>query len=337
MLKHLKELCLLPGISGDEGGVREYIQNHLPADCSALTDALGNLIVEKKGQKPANFRVLLDAHMDEVGMIVSSIREDGFLSFHPVGGISSSALLSRRVLVGGRVPGVIGTVPVHLLSKEERKAPPKTDSLVIDIGAADRAEAESVVCVGDSVTFEANFTLLGEGAVCSKALDDRIGCAILLNLLQKPAEYGFTAVFSVQEEVGSRGAAVAAYRVAPDFAFCLEATTAADLHGVPAENQVCRLSGGPAVSFMDLSTLYDRELYRAALQSGIPCQPKSAVAGGNNSRSLQKAGNGVRTLALSVPCRYIHSSCCVADLNDIDNTLRLAEYLLTHVQEGDFR
>ena len=169
----------------------------------------------------------------------------------------------------------------------------------------------------------------------SKALDDRIGCAVLISMLLKEAEYDFYAVFSVQVEVGLRGAKAAAYTVAPDAAIVLEGTTAADIAGVEPSRRVCVLGGGPAVSFMDRATVYDKAYYNAALKSGITCQPKAAVAGGNNSGAVHTSRGGVRTLAISVPCRYIHSPASVADKCDIENALRLAEYMLKGICSGE--
>ena len=169
----------------------------------------------------------------------------------------------------------------------------------------------------------------------SKALDDRIGCAVLISMLLKEAEYDFYAVFSVQEEIGLRGAKAAAYTAAPDAAIVLEGTTAADIAGVEPSRRVCALGGGPTVSFMDRATVYDKAYYNAALKSGITCQPKAAVAGGNNSGAVHTSRGGVRTLAISVPCRYIHSPASVADKCDIENALRLAEYMLKGICSGE--
>ena len=171
----------------------------------------------------------------------------------------------------------------------------------------------------------------------AKAIDDRIGCAILISILKEEAEYDFYATFTVQEELGVRGARVAAYSVEPQFCICLEATTAADIHGVSNEYTVCKLGKGPAVSFMDRATLYDRELYDVALNSGIPCQPKSAVTGGNNSGAIHLSKGGVRTMAISVPCRYIHSPSGIADLNDAENAKELTKYMINKICSGEIK
>lgn len=203
----------------------------------------------------------------------------------------------------------------------------------MDIGAANRKEAEQFVQPGTYVHFRSGYTLLGGGKlVRSKALDDRIGCAILLDLLQKDVPYDFTAAFHVQEEIGLRGAKAAAYTINPDFALILETTTAADFSSAQGDAKVCQLGKGPVVSFMDRSTLYDRELYRLAFslckEAGIPCQTKTRIAGGNDSGAVHVSRNGVRTLAISAPCRNLHSPSCVANLSDIQHCATLAALLL---------
>lgn len=335
MLEHLKELCSLDAVSGDEGALAAYLLQHLNGHCDYKVDPLGNILCYKQGKKRSAVRLMLDAHMDEVGLIVTAVTDSGFLKFQTVGGIAVSALLFRPVRIAGKINGVIGGKPIHLLSGEEAKKMPSVDSLVIDIGARNREEALALVQIGDRAVLCGAFTEMGE-LIRSKALDDRIGCAVLLSLLTGESEYDFYASFSVQEEIGLRGAKTAAYTIRPEAALVLEATTAADLAGVAAESRVCELGKGPAISFMDKATVYDKAFYQAALSSGIPCQPKAAVAGGNNSGSIHLSRGGVRTLAVSAPCRYIHSSSCTADLRDCRNMLALADYMKNAICEGRF-
>lgn len=333
----LKKLCLADGVSGAEHSVAEIIKQEIKGYADFHTDKMGNIIAFKKGKKRAENVVMIDAHMDEVGMIITSVTSDGFLKFQTVGGITPSALLCRAVMIEGKIPGVIGCKPIHLSKGEEKETSPKEDSLYIDIGAASKEEALEKVHLGDFATFKSDFTLLGENRIKAKAIDDRAGCAILISLLKSQAEYDFYATFTVQEEVGCRGARTAAFAVEPDFAICLEATTAADIADVEEENRVCSLCGGPAVSFMDRSTLYDRELYNCALNSGITCQSKSAVTGGNNSGAIHLSKTGIRTLAISVPCRYIHSASCICDYRDIENALSLSKYMCNKICSGDIK
>lgn len=335
MLNTVKELTYIQGTSGREEKVREYILNKISDKCSVTVDPLGNIICFKKGKKASIKKVMLDAHMDEVGFIITAIDSNGFLKFSTVGGIDVSVMLSRRVKLGS-VTGVIGSKPVHLCSDADKKNLPKVEDLYIDIGATTKEQALEYVKIGDTAVFENEFLCLGDN-IAAKALDDRIGCAVLINLLENYDEYDFYAVFSVQEEVGLRGARVATYTVNPDSAIVLEATTAQDIKDVPDEKQVCKLGCGTAVSFMDKSTVYDKAYYNAALNSGIQAQPKAAVAGGNNSGAVHLTRGGVRTVALSVPCRYIHSALCVCNKNDIDSTLNLAKYMLSGIASGEIK
>lgn len=333
MIQLLEKLCTLDGTSGDERTVRDFIISEIKDSCEYSVDNLGNVIAFKKGKNTPLKKVMLDAHTDEVGLIITCITDDGFLRFSAVGGINTSAMMLRRVLINGSVQGVIGSKPVHLAKGEEGKKLPDVNSLYIDIGAASREEAEQRVSVGDRAVICGEFIKCGD-KILAKALDDRIGCAILIKLLKQDAEWDFYATFTTQEEVGLRGARAAAYTVNPDSAIILEGTTAADIADTPFEKQVCVCSHGAAVSFMDGATVYDREYYNAALKSGILCQPKRAVAGGNNAGAVHLSRGGVRTLAISVPCRYIHTASSVADVTDIDSAYSLARYMLDKIAQG---
>ena len=335
MLDILRELTALDGVSGEEDAVRNYIISKIDGHCEYKIDPLGSIIAFKKGKNRSAKRLMVDAHMDEVGLIITSVTSDGFLSFSAVGGIDTAVLMFRRVRIGS-INGVITGKPIHLISAEERKKLPKPESLYIDIGASSKEEALSLVRIGDRAVICGEYTEMGN-KIKAKAIDDRAGCAILISLLTKDSDYDFYATFSVQEEVGLRGAKAATFTVAPDSAIVLEATTAADIAGVEDSKRVCVLGEGPAVSFMDRATVYDREYYDAALKSGIKCQAKAAVAGGNNSGSVHLSRGGVRTLAISVPCRYIHSPSCVADKEDIENAARLAEYMIKGICSGKIK
>lgn len=328
MTELLKTLCTIPAVSSNEDKLREFIINEVSPYADCTTDKNGNLICFKKGKKRPLNRVMLDAHMDEVGIIATSITSDGFIKFATVGGIDASVMLCRGVVFENGVRGVVGLKPVHLASAEEKKKMPSADELYIDIGAKDKTEAEKLVKPGQTAVFESEATVMGD-RIKARAIDDRAGVACLIALLKQEAEFDFYATFTWGEEVGGRGAKTAAFTVEPDIAIVLEATTAADIHGTPKEDTVCRLGDGPAVSFMDRATLYDRKLYDIALASGIKCQTKNKVAGGNNSGAIHLSKGGVPTIAISLPCRYIHSPSCLADLGDLEDMKRLAEYMLS--------
>lgn len=336
MIELLKKLCELDGTSGAEDNIRDFIISQIDGFCDYRTDNLGNIIAFKKGKKTALRKIMVDVHMDEVGFIITNITADGFLKFSVVGGIETSALMFRNVKINGNLNGVIGGKPIHLMSAPERKKMPDASSLYIDIGADSKEEAEKIVNIGDSGVICSDFTKNGENII-SKALDDRIGCAVLISLLKDTSEYDFYASFSVQEEIGCRGAKTATFGIDPESAVILEATTAADISGVGEDSKVCKLGEGVAVSFMDRATVYDRGYYNAALKSGIKCQPKAAVAGGNNSSAVHLSKEGVRTIALSAPCRYIHSSHSVANSEDINNMLKLARYMINGIASGDVK
>lgn len=330
MLETIRALSSLPGISGRESAVRDYLISQIKGHAARWeVDPLGNLIVYKKGLAPAKNKVMLDAHMDEVGLIITAIDADGFLRFAPVGGIDPRVLFGRTVCVGDHAAvGAIGVKPIHLLEKDEKGVVPEIDRLYIDIGAADRAAAAQLVRPGDMAWFRSEMKEFGDGMLMGKALDDRVGCAILLQMIRSELPYDCIFTFSVQEEIGLRGAQAAAFTVAPEYAIVVETTTAADISGVAGEKRVCVCGDGAVVSFMDRSTLYDRDLFDRAFAVAkaqeIPCQTKTMVAGGNNAGAIHKSRGGVKTLAISVPCRYLHSPSCVMQTRDIDAVARLA-------------
>ncbi len=300
----LKTLCELNGTSGREDTVRDFLIAHLPKDVSYTVDALGNLIVEKRGAQRAKNKVMLASHMDEVGLIITYITDDGFLRFAAVGGIDARALFGKAVKVGeNAISGVIGGKAVHQLTKDEKNTVPEIEDLLIDIGARTKA----------------------------KAIDDRAGNLVMLEMLQQDLPYDLTFCFTVQEEIGTRGAEAVTDTVAPDYAIVLESTTAADLPDVGGYRQVCKTGGGAVVGFMDRGTVYDKSLFdlafRLAKENNIPCQTKTMVAGGNDASAIHKAAGGVKTVAVSVPCRYIHSASCVAKKEDIDSVARLSRVL----------
>ena len=329
MLETVRKLSALPGVSGRESAVRDELIAQIRGFADSWeTDPLGNLIVFKKGRAPAKHKVLLDAHMDEVGLIVTSIDADGFLRFATVGGVDPGVLLGRTVCVGDHAAaGAIGVKPIHLLKKDEEGVVPPVDQLYIDIGASSREEAAALVQPGDVALFRGEIKEFGAGMLVGKALDDRVGCAILLQMIRSELPFDCWFSFCVQEEIGLRGAQAAAFTVAPEYAIVVETTTAADISGVEGEKRVCVCGEGAVVSFMDRSTLYDRALFdrafEVAKEQGIPCQTKSMVAGGNDAGAIHKSRGGVKTLAISVPCRYLHSPSCVMQQRDIDAVARL--------------
>lgn len=329
MLNTVKTLCSLSGVASWEDEVRAYLMERAKPHADTMhVDAMGNLIVFKKGAKPTGNKLMLCAHMDEVGVIVRSITEEGYLKFSCVGGIDRRVLLGKKLLVGPKkVPGVIGLKAFHLVSAEEVKSTPKVDSLYIDIGAKDKAAAEELVELGDVGVFLSDCVEFGNGMLKAKALDDRIGCAVLLKLIEGELPMDCTFVFTVQEEVGSRGAFGAAFSVTPEIALVVEGTTAADIPAVEPARQVCALGKGPVISFMDGGTIYNRGLFETlrglAETNGIPWQTKHYVAGSTDGAAIQRTKAGVRVAALSAAVRYLHAPSSVVCIRDLDALLEL--------------
>lgn len=337
MLNTLKELCRLSGVSGDEDEVRRYLTARAVKHADHLhADPLGNLIVFKKGKKSTRNKLMLCAHMDEVGVIITRITEEGFLKFDFVGGVDRRVAIGKPVVIGHKkIPGVIGLKAIHLVSREERKKAPKTESLYIDIGAKDRESAEQLVELGDYGCFVCEPEEFGGGLFKARAIDDRVGCAVMLKLLEEELPLDVTFAFTAQEEVGTRGAFGAAFAVTPEIALVLETTTAADLPGVEDHRRVCAPGKGPVISYMDGSTIYDRELFetlrRLSEENGIPWQTKEYIAGGNDARTVQRTKAGVRVAAMSAAVRYLHAPASVGSVADFENMLRLTRLFLNEV------
>ena len=332
----LKDLCLLNGTSGREDAVRNYIIEKIKDKCEYSVDVLGSVIALKKGKKAPDKKVLVAAHTDEVGFIITDITDDGYLRFAPVGGIDAAVVLGRRVDING-IKGVVGAKAVHLLSDDEKKNEPAFDKLAIDIGAADKAEAEKAVSLGDCAYFASDYCEFGDGFIKSKALDDRIGCMLMIELINSDLEYDTYFCFNVQEEVGLRGSGCSAYAVKPDVAVILESTTAADIDGVTGGDKCCVLGKGPVVSFMDGRTIYDKQIFdlafEVAKENNIKIQTKTKIAGGNDAGAIQKSGAGCRVAAVSLPCRYIHSGSSVVKIGDIEETRRFLPLFLSKLYD----
>lgn len=334
-LELLEQLCRARGISGTEEEVRDLILQEIKPHADKIEiNPLGSIIAFKKGKNPPKTKLMLNAHMDEVGLIVTNITKDGLLKFSCVGGIDRRVLCGKAVTVKENIAGVIGAKPIHLLKEEEREKSVPVEDLYIDIGAKDKQEAEQYVMPGDIACFESIFDT-AHGMIKSRALDDRAGCAILIDILKSDLPYDMTFVFAVQEEIGLRGARTAAYTVNPQAAIVVEITTAADIPGVDDGKQVCHVGKGPVLSFMDKSTIYDKEYYQMAFDAAkaidVPCQAKEAVAGGNDSGAIHVTRGGVRTIAISLACRYLHSPVGLISQDDFHSAEKLVAELAARI------
>lgn len=319
----LADLCAVDGVSGHEHRVRDYILDRLheyDVPMETKIDNMGNLLVHLIGKEKADKVVQFDAHMDEVGFIITNISDDGFLRFATVGGIDSRALYGHRVRIGTQ-KGVIGGKAGHQCHGDEGKKVPSVDQLTIDIGAERKEEAEKLVKIGNCGTFDNELVWVGEDRFLGKAVDDRVGCMLLLELAKQQPSRDIWLSFSVQEEIGLRGAGIATEAIHPDYAVAIDATTAADVAGNNPEQSVCFVGKGAVVSFADGATLYDPDLYQRirsmAEDKGIATQTKTRIAGGNNAGAMQGRHTGVKMTAVSLPCRYIHSSACMGKWEDV--------------------
>ncbi|MCL6592775.1 MAG: M42 family metallopeptidase [Alicyclobacillus sp.] len=335
----LRQLTEATGPSGQEDEVRNLLRSQVSESVErCYTDVLGNLFCEQGSGQPGP-RVLLDAHMDEVALMVVHAEDNGLLRFRAIGGIDPRVLVAKPVYVGaGRLPGVIGAKPVHLQSAAERRKPLPLDQLYIDIGARSKDDALAHVQLGDAAVFATRFGPLGVGCVKAKALDNRAGCAVLCEILRTPAETPRIGVFTVQEEVGLRGAAVAAYRVAPDLAITLETTVCADVADVPAHGQGTVLGAGPALTVQDGQTLADQRFLAFAVRTAerhqIPYQFRRVKGGTNNFAAIQRSRAGVVGGSVSIPVRYLHAPVQVMSLQDYHNTIRLVQAMLRELAQG---
>lgn len=329
MIETVKTLCALSGVASFEDPVRDYLMEQAkPYADEMRVDALGNLIIFKKGAKSTGNKLMLCAHMDEVGLIIKRITDDGYLKFAAIGGIDRRVLIGKRVFVGwNRVPGIIGLKAVHLTTAEERGKVPRLEEYYLDIGAKNKEEAESLVSLGDFAVFDNECLEYGNGMFKAKAIDDRVGCAVMLKMLQRDLPMDCVFAFTVQEEVGTRGAFGAAFSVTPEIALVLETTTAADLPGIKGQKRVCAPGQGPVVSLMDGGTIYDKELFQLMCDTadsiGIPWQVKHYIAGGNDSRVIQRTKGGVRVAGLSAAVRYLHAPTSVGATKDFEQMLTL--------------
>ena len=335
----LKQLCLASGVSGYEEGILSLIAKKILPLCDSLEyDRVGNLIAFKKGSNGnLGKRVLYSCHADEVGFVINHIDSDGRLLFDAIG-MDSLAYAGRRVLVGNKkIPGIIATKPFHLVSADERNTPVDPHDLYIDIGAKAKEDAEKLGVFADYAVFDTDFCEFGDRMIKTKALDDRVGCALLISLLKKGVEYDSYFAFCVGEELGLRGSKVAAQRICPDICINLECTTAGDIYGVEGDARTCLIGSGAVVPFMDGSAVYSPGLYKKvralAKDNGIACQTKTKVAGGTDAGSYTSVGGGAKVIGLAVPTRYIHSASCICSKKDLENIEKLLFAVSSAIKE----
>jgi endoglucanase len=343
-LKLLEELSLACAVSGDEGEVRKIVLDQVKGLADETTvDHLGNVLAICRGQAPGRLKVMLAAHMDEVGFMITQNedREEGASRFEVVGGVDAGILLGKPVWIGREhVPGVIGPTPIHLTKAAERRRTVSIDSMRIDVGPGNSGKVK----VGDRATFATPFTRLG-ASLRGKALDDRLGVATLIELVRNysamrssPANIDLLAAFTVQEEIGLRGAQVSAYAFDPDLAIVLDCTPARDLPSWDGEENAqynTRLGEGPAIYLADSATISDPRLVRHLIQTAealnIPYQLRQPGGGGTDAGAIHKQRSGIPSVSVSVPGRYLHTPAGLVRLADWKNSLALVHAALSRL------
>lgn len=339
---YLKDLSEAIGVSGDESAVRQIVLDAIKDHVTDIRiDPMGSVTALKKGTGESDMRVMIAAHMDEIGFMITGHDSNGLLSFTNIGGIDDRILPGLRLKIGkDQIPGVVVWKPIHL-GYDQKVV--KLKNLRIDIGATSKDSAQGKVKRGDRATFDSRYMELGEKTLRGKAFDDRVGCSVLIDVLQGgPYPVDVLAAFTVQEEVGLRGARVAAQALKPDMAIALEGTTAhdvpdptADADEVLVTNPGCKLGDGPALTVMDRSMITPPRLLNFLREvgdtEGIPYQLKTALGGGTDAGVIHLTNAGVPSLVVSVPCRYIHSPAAYLNRDDYANTVKLVQAALKQV------
>lgn len=339
----LKKICEIPGAPGFEDKVRAFVIDQIKDLVDDVSvDNMGNVTALKKGTQPK--KVMAAAHMDEIGFIVTHITEKGFVKFHTLGGFDPKTLTSQRVIIHGKtdVIGVMGAKPIHVMTAEERNKAPKTTDYFIDLGLS-KAEVEKIVSVGDAITRERGLIEMGNCVNC-KSLDNRVAVYILIEALKqlkgKSIPYDFYACFTVQEEVGIRGAQVATMAINPDFGICIDTTIAFDTPGAAEHEKITALGEGTAIKIMDSRTICDQRMVsfmkQTANDSNINWQPEILTGGGTDTMGLQQftAGGSIAG-AISIPTRHIHQVIETCHKDDIAGSIEL---LVNCVQKiGDYK
>jgi len=331
----LERLSNASGVAGREDEVRDLMKEMLRPHVDELReDKLGNIISIKKGKKENAPSIMLAAHMDEIGLYVKNITKEGFLQFAKIGGIDDRILMAQRVIVHtskGPIPGVIGSKPPHIMKEEERKKIVEADKLFIDIGAADKKEAEEMgIRVGTPISFDIKFTRAGKDAVVGKAFDDRVGCAAMVEVVRKLGDVDCTvyAVGTIQEEVGLRGATTAAFRIYPDVGLALDVTVAGDVPGVTEVEAPIKMRKGPSFTVADYGLITHPKVLRLLVETAdkldVPYQLETGLPGTTDAARIALTREGVPAGVISVPTRYIHSPSSLLSLKDVENAVKVA-------------
>ena len=342
-IKLLKNICETPGAPGFENGVRNLVLKEIENCVDDINiDNMGNVIALKKGKDDTK-SVMIAAHMDEIGFIVTHINDKGFLKFHPLGGFDPKTLTSQRVIVHGKknLVGVMGSKPIHVMTTEEKNRVPKIQDYYIDLGL-EKSEVDKIVKVGDPVTRKRGLIEMGDCINC-KSLDNRISVFVLIEALKKikTPDFNTYAVFTVQEEVGIRGAQVATQKIKPDFGFGLDTTIAYDVPGAAEHEKITSLGKGVAIKIMDASAICDTRMVqfmrKTANAHNIQWQNEILTAGGTDTASIQRmTPGGPIAGAFSIPTRHIHQVIEMVHKKDVQNCIDLLTYCLEELKDFDW-
>ncbi len=341
----LKEICEIAGAPGFEKRVRDLVIREVTPLVDELSvDNLGNVITIKKGvRNPEGKKAMVGAHMDEIGFIVTHIDDNGFVRFATLGGFDAKTLTAQRVIIHGKedIVGVMGSKPIHVMSPEERNKVAKISDYFIDLGRS-KEEVEKIVSIGDPITRERELIEMGDCVNC-KSIDNRVSVFVLIETLRnlKEVPYDVYGVFTVQEEVGIRGANVSAHTINPDFGFGLDTTIAYDLPGAQPHEKVTSLGKGTAIKIMDASTICDYRMVaymkQRANEESIEWQPEVLTAGGTDTAGIQRMGkDGAISGAVSIPTRHLHQVIEMAHKSDIQASIDLLGACLTHLDQYDW-
>lgn len=322
MLNLLKTLCTLNGGPSREDKVREYIKNEIKEYCEEIKeDNLKNLIAFKKGKKTPKNKICIFAHMDEVSFIINYIDENGLLHFSPVGGVDPEIVVSKTLTIENEknsILAVVDVTPAHFKNNSTKKS---FDDLVLDIGVQNKEEAQKYVDLYDFCYFNNEYEEVEKNLICAKALDDRLGCATMIELIKGEVEYDCYFVFTTREEIGCIGAKTSSFELQPDIAIVLECTTSCDNVEVENRKKITVLGEGVVISFMDKGAIYDKELFelskKTAKNKNIKWQTKTMICGGNDSSEIIKSSNGCKVIAFSVPGRNLHTPVSIINKDDL--------------------
>lgn len=341
MKKLLRKLCLAFGPSGLEDRVSAIIEGELlasmPENSEIIRDNLGGIYLHIKNEGAP--RLMISAHMDEVGFMVTAICEDGTLKFGPVGGVNPLILSAKQVIFENGVRGVISSKPIHLLSREERETRTEIKDMYVDIGATSKENAMTLVKIGDYFTFDSAFVEMGDNKIKAKALDDRHGCCIMLSAIRQIKEKGLKSkydlyfAFTTREEVGFSGAHCATEIIQPDYAIVIESKAVLNLPGIDDDRCVGVLGEGALISYADCGAIMDRALtdkiIEICVKNEIKYQINRSVSGGNDSSNIQRGARGAKVALVSAPSRYIHSSASVVSYGDLEQILKIITLFVT--------